>query len=163
MSHRLKGDKPVKCGDYDGLIELATICSMCNDSSLDYNEVSSVCLFMFVFLTVITNRSISFNINTSSKKKKKTLPCCLWWIKRELLHHALQSKVTPSHVVKVLISMNFYPLVNTHSLHPLALEHRSVHSFCLFGFSPRCCHHGINMTMLCNSVCFVFKSYRQCS
>ncbi|KAF5889141.1 sarcoplasmic/endoplasmic reticulum calcium ATPase 3, partial [Clarias magur] len=38
----LKGDKPVKCGDYDGLIELATICSMCNDSSLDYNESKGV-------------------------------------------------------------------------------------------------------------------------
>lgn len=36
---RLKGDKPVQCGDYDGLLELATVCSMCNDSSLDYNEV----------------------------------------------------------------------------------------------------------------------------
>uniref|UniRef100_A0A674N3M6 P-type Ca(2+) transporter n=1 Tax=Takifugu rubripes TaxID=31033 RepID=A0A674N3M6_TAKRU len=35
----LKGDRPVQCGDYDGLVELATICSMCNDSSLDYNEV----------------------------------------------------------------------------------------------------------------------------
>lgn len=36
---RLKGDRTVQCGDYDGLIELATVCSMCNDSSLDYNEV----------------------------------------------------------------------------------------------------------------------------
>uniref|UniRef100_A0A8C5BV78 Calcium-transporting ATPase n=1 Tax=Gadus morhua TaxID=8049 RepID=A0A8C5BV78_GADMO len=35
----LKGDKPVQCGDYDGLLELATVCAMCNDSSLDYNEV----------------------------------------------------------------------------------------------------------------------------
>uniref|UniRef100_A0A8C8GAM8 P-type Ca(2+) transporter n=1 Tax=Oncorhynchus tshawytscha TaxID=74940 RepID=A0A8C8GAM8_ONCTS len=37
----LKGDKVVQCGDYDGLLELATVCSMCNDSSLDYNEVSA--------------------------------------------------------------------------------------------------------------------------
>lgn len=36
---RLKDDKPIQCGDYDGLLELATVCSMCNDSSLDYNEV----------------------------------------------------------------------------------------------------------------------------
>uniref|UniRef100_A0A3Q4H0F2 P-type Ca(2+) transporter n=1 Tax=Neolamprologus brichardi TaxID=32507 RepID=A0A3Q4H0F2_NEOBR len=34
----LKDNKPVQCGDYDGLVELATVCSMCNDSSLDYNE-----------------------------------------------------------------------------------------------------------------------------
>ncbi|XP_014053662.1 sarcoplasmic/endoplasmic reticulum calcium ATPase 1 [Salmo salar] len=38
----LKGDKVVQCGDYDGLVELATVCSMCNDSSLDYNEVKGV-------------------------------------------------------------------------------------------------------------------------
>lgn len=29
----------VRCGQYDGLVELATICALCNDSSLDYNEV----------------------------------------------------------------------------------------------------------------------------
>ncbi|KAL0994772.1 hypothetical protein UPYG_G00126970 [Umbra pygmaea] len=38
----LKGDKVVKCANYDGLLELATICSMCNDSSLDYNEAKGV-------------------------------------------------------------------------------------------------------------------------
>ncbi|XP_045078609.1 sarcoplasmic/endoplasmic reticulum calcium ATPase 1-like isoform X2 [Coregonus clupeaformis] len=38
----LKGDKVVQCGDYDGLLELATVCSMCNDSSLDYNETKGV-------------------------------------------------------------------------------------------------------------------------
>lgn len=29
----------MKSGDYAGLEELATICAMCNDSSVDYNEV----------------------------------------------------------------------------------------------------------------------------
>lgn len=29
----------MQCGKYDGLVELATICALCNDSSLDYNEV----------------------------------------------------------------------------------------------------------------------------
>uniref|UniRef100_A0A8C7ZRX3 Calcium-transporting ATPase n=1 Tax=Oryzias sinensis TaxID=183150 RepID=A0A8C7ZRX3_9TELE len=38
----LKDDKPIQCGDYDGLLELATVCSMCNDSSLDYNEAKKV-------------------------------------------------------------------------------------------------------------------------
>ncbi|EPQ13969.1 Sarcoplasmic/endoplasmic reticulum calcium ATPase 2 [Myotis brandtii] len=33
-----KDDKPVKCHQYDGLVELATICALCNDSALDYNE-----------------------------------------------------------------------------------------------------------------------------
>lgn len=29
----------MNCSQYDGLVELATICALCNDSSLDYNEV----------------------------------------------------------------------------------------------------------------------------
>uniref|UniRef100_A0A671N2M6 P-type Ca(2+) transporter n=1 Tax=Sinocyclocheilus anshuiensis TaxID=1608454 RepID=A0A671N2M6_9TELE len=32
----------VKCSQYDGLVELATICALCNDSSLDYNESKGV-------------------------------------------------------------------------------------------------------------------------
>uniref|UniRef100_A0A672NK91 Sarcoplasmic/endoplasmic reticulum calcium ATPase 2 n=1 Tax=Sinocyclocheilus grahami TaxID=75366 RepID=A0A672NK91_SINGR len=34
-----EGDVVVKSSQYDGLVELATICALCNDSSLDYNEV----------------------------------------------------------------------------------------------------------------------------
>ncbi|XP_054168147.1 calcium-transporting ATPase sarcoplasmic/endoplasmic reticulum type-like isoform X3 [Oppia nitens] len=33
----LKGNK-VKCSEYETLFELSTICSMCNDSSIDFNE-----------------------------------------------------------------------------------------------------------------------------
>ncbi|KAJ8245891.1 hypothetical protein GJAV_G00261400 [Gymnothorax javanicus] len=33
---------PVKCGQYDGLVELATICALCNDSSLDYNDSKGI-------------------------------------------------------------------------------------------------------------------------
>ncbi|KAM4044160.1 sarcoplasmic/endoplasmic reticulum calcium ATPase 3 [Anomaloglossus baeobatrachus] len=33
----LKDDHPVQSGDFDGLVELATICALCNDSSLDFN------------------------------------------------------------------------------------------------------------------------------
>uniref|UniRef100_A0A3B4AVT6 Calcium-transporting ATPase n=1 Tax=Periophthalmus magnuspinnatus TaxID=409849 RepID=A0A3B4AVT6_9GOBI len=33
---------PLKCGQYDGLVELATICALCNDSSLDYNESKGI-------------------------------------------------------------------------------------------------------------------------
>ncbi|KAB1705448.1 hypothetical protein FNE63_30840, partial [Klebsiella pneumoniae] len=32
----------VDCGQYDGLVELATICALCNDSSLDYNESKKI-------------------------------------------------------------------------------------------------------------------------
>uniref|UniRef100_A0A3P8ZU55 Calcium-transporting ATPase n=1 Tax=Esox lucius TaxID=8010 RepID=A0A3P8ZU55_ESOLU len=34
--------KPVKTSQYDGLVEMATICALCNDSSLDYNETKGV-------------------------------------------------------------------------------------------------------------------------
>ncbi|XP_034279247.1 sarcoplasmic/endoplasmic reticulum calcium ATPase 1 isoform X1 [Pantherophis guttatus] len=37
-----KNDKLVRTGQYDGLVELATICALCNDSSLDFNESKGV-------------------------------------------------------------------------------------------------------------------------
>ncbi|KAM3179431.1 hypothetical protein ACTXT7_000546 [Hymenolepis weldensis] len=32
----------IKCGEYEGLIELANICAMCNDSAVDYNETKNI-------------------------------------------------------------------------------------------------------------------------
>nr|XP_055031077.1 ATPase sarcoplasmic/endoplasmic reticulum Ca2+ transporting 1, like isoform X1 [Misgurnus anguillicaudatus] len=32
----------VDCSQYDGLVELSTICALCNDSSLDYNESKKI-------------------------------------------------------------------------------------------------------------------------
>uniref|UniRef100_A0A5K3FGT0 Calcium-transporting ATPase n=1 Tax=Mesocestoides corti TaxID=53468 RepID=A0A5K3FGT0_MESCO len=32
------GGQRVNCGEYEGLVELANICAMCNDSAVDYNE-----------------------------------------------------------------------------------------------------------------------------
>lgn len=40
LAASLKNDKPIRAGQYDGLVELATICALCNDSSLDFNEVT---------------------------------------------------------------------------------------------------------------------------
>uniref|UniRef100_A0A8C9T0C9 Calcium-transporting ATPase n=1 Tax=Scleropages formosus TaxID=113540 RepID=A0A8C9T0C9_SCLFO len=37
-----EGGVCVLCSDYDALVEMATICALCNDSSLDYNEVKGV-------------------------------------------------------------------------------------------------------------------------
>ncbi|KAL7857380.1 hypothetical protein SRHO_G00162790 [Serrasalmus rhombeus] len=37
-----KGGAKVDCSHYDGLVELATICALCNDSSLDYNESKKI-------------------------------------------------------------------------------------------------------------------------
>uniref|UniRef100_W5LER7 Calcium-transporting ATPase n=1 Tax=Astyanax mexicanus TaxID=7994 RepID=W5LER7_ASTMX len=42
LPYRTKRGLPVKCGQLDGLIELATICALCNDSSLDYNESKGI-------------------------------------------------------------------------------------------------------------------------
>ncbi|MEQ2274152.1 Sarcoplasmic/endoplasmic reticulum calcium ATPase 2, partial [Xenotaenia resolanae] len=37
-----KDGSVVKCSQYDGLVEMASICALCNDSSLDYNEAKGV-------------------------------------------------------------------------------------------------------------------------
>uniref|UniRef100_A0A2K5DND9 P-type Ca(2+) transporter n=1 Tax=Aotus nancymaae TaxID=37293 RepID=A0A2K5DND9_AOTNA len=37
-----QGERPVRCSQFDGLVELATICALCNDSALDYNEAKGV-------------------------------------------------------------------------------------------------------------------------
>jgi len=37
----------VDCSKYDALVELATICCLCNDSSLHYNEVQLTVLVCF--------------------------------------------------------------------------------------------------------------------
>uniref|UniRef100_A0A7N4PX60 Calcium-transporting ATPase n=1 Tax=Sarcophilus harrisii TaxID=9305 RepID=A0A7N4PX60_SARHA len=36
------GREPVRSSQYDGLVELATICALCNDSALDYSEAKKV-------------------------------------------------------------------------------------------------------------------------
>merc|ERR1712112_504959 len=37
-----RGGSKTNCSAYDGLVELATICALCNDSSLDYNESKKI-------------------------------------------------------------------------------------------------------------------------
>uniref|UniRef100_A0AAZ3PVK2 Sarcoplasmic/endoplasmic reticulum calcium ATPase 2 n=1 Tax=Oncorhynchus tshawytscha TaxID=74940 RepID=A0AAZ3PVK2_ONCTS len=37
-----KDETIVKCSQYEGLVEMASICALCNDSSLDYNESKGV-------------------------------------------------------------------------------------------------------------------------
>ncbi|XP_040885183.1 ATPase sarcoplasmic/endoplasmic reticulum Ca2+ transporting 1, like isoform X2 [Toxotes jaculatrix] len=37
-----QGGAKTNCSSYDGLVELATICALCNDSSLDYNESKKI-------------------------------------------------------------------------------------------------------------------------
>uniref|UniRef100_H2ZGA1 Sarcoplasmic/endoplasmic reticulum calcium ATPase 2 n=1 Tax=Ciona savignyi TaxID=51511 RepID=H2ZGA1_CIOSA len=42
----MKNGDTIKSSDYDALIELSTICALCNDSSLDYNEVGKRPLYI---------------------------------------------------------------------------------------------------------------------
>merc|ERR1739838_924492 len=37
-----QGGSKTNCSSYDSLVELATICALCNDSSLDYNETKKI-------------------------------------------------------------------------------------------------------------------------
>ncbi|KAJ8271214.1 hypothetical protein COCON_G00100730 [Conger conger] len=37
-----KDGSPVRCSQFEGLVEMATVCALCNDSSLDYNEAKGV-------------------------------------------------------------------------------------------------------------------------
>ncbi|KAG7314701.1 hypothetical protein KOW79_022004 [Hemibagrus wyckioides] len=76
----LKADKPARCGEFDGLIELATICSMCNDSSLDYNEAKGVYEKVGeateTALTTLVEKMNVFNTDLSSISKVERAGVC---------------------------------------------------------------------------------------
>ncbi|XP_063286810.1 sarcoplasmic/endoplasmic reticulum calcium ATPase 1 isoform X2 [Pelobates fuscus] len=76
----MKNDKPVKAGQYDGLVELATICALCNDSSLDFNESKGV--FEKVgeatetALTTLVEKMNVFNTEVRSLSKVERANAC---------------------------------------------------------------------------------------
>ncbi|XP_006005927.1 sarcoplasmic/endoplasmic reticulum calcium ATPase 1 isoform X1 [Latimeria chalumnae] len=76
----MKNEKPTKCGQYDGLVELATICALCNDSSLDYNETKGV--FEKVgeatetALTCLVEKMNVFNTDVRSLSKVERANAC---------------------------------------------------------------------------------------
>ncbi|KAJ8266355.1 hypothetical protein GJAV_G00129470 [Gymnothorax javanicus] len=76
----LKDDKPVQCGDFDGLLELATICAMCNDSSLDYNEPKGVYEKVGeateTALTTLVEKMNVFNTDLSKMSKVERASAC---------------------------------------------------------------------------------------
>lgn len=88
LHSRLKGDRAVQCGDYDGLVELATICSMCNDSSLDYNEVIGEC----------SQKCVSMRAKHCGSKRSST---------KSLLLSSYGANFTPTHCVSPLIWVVF--------------------------------------------------------
>lgn len=74
------GGKQIKTSDYDALVELATICAMCNDSSVDYNEAKScyekVGEATETALTVLCEKMNVLNTNKSGMSKKEQGTCC---------------------------------------------------------------------------------------
>ncbi|XP_064021911.1 sarcoplasmic/endoplasmic reticulum calcium ATPase 3 isoform X1 [Pogoniulus pusillus] len=76
----LKDEQPVRCGQYDGLVELATICALCNDSSLDYNESKKVYEKVGeateTALTCLVEKMNVFNTDTSQLSKVERANAC---------------------------------------------------------------------------------------
>ncbi|KYO32028.1 sarcoplasmic/endoplasmic reticulum calcium ATPase 3 isoform X1 [Alligator mississippiensis] len=76
----LKDEKPVRCGQYDGLVELATICALCNDSSLDYNESKKVYEKVGeateTALTCLVEKMNVFNTDISNLSKVERANAC---------------------------------------------------------------------------------------
>ncbi|XP_066491101.1 sarcoplasmic/endoplasmic reticulum calcium ATPase 3 [Tiliqua scincoides] len=82
----LKNDIPVQCGKYDGLVELATICALCNDSSLDYNESKKVYEKVGeateTALTCLVEKMNVFDTDTSGLSKVERANACNTVIKQ---------------------------------------------------------------------------------
>ncbi|EPQ10234.1 Sarcoplasmic/endoplasmic reticulum calcium ATPase 1 [Myotis brandtii] len=76
----LKNDKPVRAGQYDGLVELATICALCNDSSLDFNEAKGVYEKVGeateTALTTLVEKMNVFNTDVRSLSKVERANAC---------------------------------------------------------------------------------------
>uniref|UniRef100_A0A670JVK0 Calcium-transporting ATPase n=1 Tax=Podarcis muralis TaxID=64176 RepID=A0A670JVK0_PODMU len=81
-----EGQMPVRCGQYDGLVELATICALCNDSSLDYNESKKVYEKVGeateTALTCLVEKMNVFDTDTSSLSKVERANACNTVIKQ---------------------------------------------------------------------------------
>ncbi|XP_076153903.1 ATPase sarcoplasmic/endoplasmic reticulum Ca2+ transporting 1, like [Alosa pseudoharengus] len=81
-----QGGAKVKCGQHDGLVELATICALCNDSSLDYNESKGI--FEKVgeatetALCCLVEKMNVFNSNVSGLSKPERANACCSVIKQ---------------------------------------------------------------------------------
>ncbi|XP_009583273.1 PREDICTED: LOW QUALITY PROTEIN: sarcoplasmic/endoplasmic reticulum calcium ATPase 3-like, partial [Fulmarus glacialis] len=78
----LKDEQPVQCGQYDGLVELATICALCkaNESSLDDNGSKKVYEKVGeateTALTCLVEKMNVFNTDTSKLSKVERANAC---------------------------------------------------------------------------------------
>ncbi|CAH1801315.1 unnamed protein product [Owenia fusiformis] len=75
-----KGGRSVKSGEYEGLVELATICAQCNDSSVDYNDAKGayekVGEATETALTVLVEKMNVYNTEKAGLNKKEMGTCC---------------------------------------------------------------------------------------
>ncbi|XP_056412371.1 sarcoplasmic/endoplasmic reticulum calcium ATPase 3 isoform X2 [Hyla sarda] len=82
----LKDDNPVQSAQYDGLVELATICALCNDSSLDFNESKGVYEKVGeateTALTCLVEKMNVFNADLSKLSKVERANACNSVIKK---------------------------------------------------------------------------------
>ncbi|XP_076815494.1 sarcoplasmic/endoplasmic reticulum calcium ATPase 1-like isoform X1 [Clavelina lepadiformis] len=75
-----KNGEKIRCSDYDALVELATICAQCNDSSLDYNETKGVYEKVGeateTALTVLCEKMNVYNVALNNMSKaERSHPC----------------------------------------------------------------------------------------
>ncbi|XP_053310917.1 sarcoplasmic/endoplasmic reticulum calcium ATPase 3 [Spea bombifrons] len=82
----LKNDQTVVPGQYDGLVELATICALCNDSSLDFNESKGVYEKVGeateTALTCLVEKMNVFNTDLKNLSKVERANACNTMIKK---------------------------------------------------------------------------------
>ncbi|XP_067930205.1 calcium-transporting ATPase sarcoplasmic/endoplasmic reticulum type-like isoform X3 [Watersipora subatra] len=75
-----KSNTRVKCSDYEALNEMATICALCNDSSVDYNDAKGVYEKVGeateTALTVLVEKMNVLNTDKSSLTKKELGTAC---------------------------------------------------------------------------------------
>ncbi|CDS42374.1 calcium transporting atpase [Echinococcus multilocularis] len=113
------GGQRVKCGEYDGLIELANICAMCNDSAVDYNESKG--LFEKVgeatetALCVFVEKMNVYNVSKAGFTKKELGMVCNhniqdMWDKLFTLEFSRDRKSMSVFVVPRGGSRNAYPV-----------------------------------------------------
>jgi Ca2+ transporting ATPase len=74
------GGKPIKCSDYDALVEIGVICSLCNDSSVDFNDAKGIYEKVGeateTALTVLCEKMNVFNVNKQGLKPRELGTCC---------------------------------------------------------------------------------------
>jgi len=76
-----QGGSKTNCSAYDGLVELSTICALCNDSSLDYNETKKIYEKVGeateTALSCLVEKMNVFNSNVSNLSKiDRANACC---------------------------------------------------------------------------------------